>query len=980
VSSTGGQQAPFDVEAVIRQVHFAYRSEEDGWRGGHSTYDVKATPEGLTLTPVRYKQSAQQPVKVLQARELQELEELAPRMEAERGTSFILGAAQVTRGNTRLSMSRPRGQVEADGHLAWVHEALAEHLRNSERGVEQSWSFETAPRGQGDLRVRIPVRGLSHTGTSASGLHFADGRTGLGFTYGHGTWVDGKGQRTAVAAEYADGAIHLRVPEQVLTASAYPAVLDPVISPELIIDGRHVAADVTSRTHPVLAFNGTNYLLVWRSLRGGLYDMYATRVSSTGMVLDPEGIPVSNGPGDVATPHLASNGTDFFVVWNDNRSGNTWSIYGALVTAAGEVSPVGGIPMGVDQVFHLSPQVASNGTEFLVVWQGLGPTGSMDIRGRRISSTGQPLDSTEVAISSGQYVEERAPSVASNGTHYLVAWEDERDNFTPRIYATRVSNAGAVLDGTGFPLSINNAQSIPQVASNGVDFFVVWLDWRGPTSRDLYGTRVTSSGTVVDGTGLVIGAHPGHAESHATLTAHGSDYFVGWVEWDTTSSTRRVMGSRVRGALFGISPVVDTISLAFTAIGGNCQSPTVAPATLGYFMVWQCASGPVSELQSAWISLTGTIIAGSGLSLASSPVHQTEATIASNGSNYLVVWTESGNGVMSIYGARVALTGEALDRAGFAIAKGHRERRSPSVASHGEDYLVAWMDFRDENWNIHGARVLGSGASSSAVLDPGGFVISAHEDFQNLPSVASDGTDYLVVWRQAPGSRADVYGARVTSSGVVQDTHGIAISTSLREHYTPRVASNGSNYFVVWAEYHPGNGWDIYGTRVTSGGVVQDTSGIAIANYPSEQYDPAVTSNGSEYFVVWTDYREDNNHDIYGARVSGEGVVLDTSGIGVCTQASNQFAPAVTFDGTSYVVAWADHRDSTVWDIYATQVTPAGGVVTANGDQVAWDVRMYEEQVALASAGNQQSLIVYSRYDTEPSQGSRRIRGRFISF
>ncbi len=47
---------------------------------------------------------------------------------------------------------------------------------------------------------------------------------------------------------------------------------------------------------------------------------------------------------------------------------------------------------------------------------------------------------------------------------------------------------------------------------------------------------------------------------------------------------------------------------------------------------------------------------------------------------------------------------------------------------------------------------------------------------------------------------------------------------------------------------------------------------------------------------------------------------------------------------------------------------------------MAFDVRAYEPYVALASAGGQQSLVVYSRYDTEPSTGSRRIRGQFITY
>jgi hypothetical protein len=976
------EAAPFDVDAIVRQVHFAYRAEEDGWRGGHATYEVKASAERLVLTPVRYTQAAERPVLTPRARELEALEGLAPSIEAERGTPLVLDAAQVTRGFTRLSTRWPRGQVEADGHLAWVHGGLVEHLRNGEQGVEQSWSFDRAPRGQGELRVRLPVQGLVHTGTSASGLHFADARTGMGFSYGHGTWVDASGQRTAVPAEFIDGAIHLRVAEHVLASSAYPAVLDPVITPELIIDGRLLAADVTTRTHPVMAFNGTDYLLVWRSLRGGLYDMYATRVSSTGTVLDPEGIPVSNGPGDAATPQVATNGTDFFVVWNDNRD-TTWLIYGTMVKADGTVVNPGGIPLGVNQVFHLLPRIASNGADFLAVWQGMGPLGDMDICGRRISSLGQPMDTTEVAISTVQYVDERSPAVASNGTNYLVAWDDFRSGVTTRVYGTRVSNAGVVLDSGGFLLSSSTYdQSVPVVASNGTDFLVVWLDWRSSSSRDLYGTRVASDGTVVDGSGLAIGVHPDHSESTPSVRANGSDYFVAWMEWDTTNQTRRILGSRVQGSLTVTSPVVDTASLAFTSSGGNCQNPSVARATPGYFLAWQCTVSSVTDLQSGWVSLTGTIAAGSGFAVTTSSVHQTEAAIASNGSNYLVVWTETGSSGTSIYGTRVAATGGTLDRGGFVIGSALRERQAPAVASNGTNYLVTWMDYRDVNWNIYGARVLGSGSTAQAVLDPGSFAIpiSTHADTQNWPSVASDGTNYLVVWRQAASERADVYGARVGGDGVVQDTSGIAIATNLVEHYTPRVASNGAGYLVVWAENNATTIWDIYGARVTSGGVVQDTSGIAIANYLYAQFDPAVTSNGSDYFVAWTDHRGDNNHDIYGARVSPAGSVLDTSGIAICTQAGNQFVPAVTFDGTAYVVAWADYRDNALWDLYATRVTAGGSVVTANGGQVAMDVRAYEERVALASRGGGQSLAVYSRYDTEPSTGSRRIRGRFISF
>src|SRR3954454_15063519 len=62
-SATASRQAPFDVEAVIRQVHLAYRQEEDARHGGHSTYDVRATAQGLTLTPVPSQRSEPSEVK-----------------------------------------------------------------------------------------------------------------------------------------------------------------------------------------------------------------------------------------------------------------------------------------------------------------------------------------------------------------------------------------------------------------------------------------------------------------------------------------------------------------------------------------------------------------------------------------------------------------------------------------------------------------------------------------------------------------------------------------------------------------------------------------------------------------------------------------------------------------------------------------------------------------------------------------------------
>ena len=94
-------------------------------------------------------------------------------------------------------------------------------------------------------------------------------------------------------------------------------------------------------------------------------------------------------------------------------------------------------------------------------------------------------------------------------------------------------------------------------------------------------------------------------------------------------------------------------------------------------------------------------------------------------------------------------------------APGTQER--PAIAASSNSYLVVWSDSRGADKQIYGTRVSFKGE----VLDPGGIPISSRRGWQDAPSVAFDGENYLVVWWQA--SESAVFGARVTPSGRVLD-------------------------------------------------------------------------------------------------------------------------------------------------------------------------------------------------------------------
>jgi hypothetical protein len=130
----------------------------------------------------------------------------------------------------------------------------------------------------------------------------------------------------------------------------------------------------------------------------------------------------------------------------------------------------------------------------------------------------------------------------------------------------------------------------------------------------------------------------------------------------------------------------------------------------------------------------------------------------------------------------------------------------------------------------------------------------------------------------------------------------------------PSSGSASGNYLVVWAEER-GRSTDIYGARVSAEGNVLDRRGIPISTAKHDQAHPSVAFDGTDYLVVWTDDRSKvgdsfERSDVYGARVTEAGVVLDRAGIPISTARSYQGGPIVAFDGSNFLVVWDDWRSA----------------------------------------------------------------------
>jgi hypothetical protein len=272
-------------------------------------------------------------------------------------------------------------------------------------------------------------------------------------------------------------------------------------------------------------------------------------------------------------------------------------------------------------------------------------------------------------------------------------------------------------------------------------------------------------------------------------------------------------------------------------------------------------------------------------------------------------------------------------------------------------------------------------SQAGIVLDSNDIAISTVA-FQVYPSVAFDGTNYLVVWEDYRNGifNSDIFGARISRAGIVLDPNGIPIATGTYPEYCPAVAFDGTNYLVVWYDYRVPGDANIYGKRVNQAGVVLDSVAIAISTAQNAQYFPRIAFDSTNYLVVWVQERSYYERDIYGARVNQAGIVLDTTSIAISTARNWRQNPSVVFDGSNYLVVWQGRRWGNDDNIMGVRINPSGAVI--DSFPVSTQVGNQESPKLAPGAGNQ-VLITYSGWidsiNHHPAN-TMRIWGKFYPF
>ncbi|MEW5740960.1 MAG: putative Ig domain-containing protein [Myxococcota bacterium] len=334
-------------------------------------------------------------------------------------------------------------------------------------------------------------------------------------------------------------------------------------------------ASVQPRREPAVAASPAGTLLAFRQQD----DVVVVRLTDSGQVQDATPINVS-GSDCAYQPDVAWDGSGWLVVWMDGRSGGE-EIYGARVSVAGQVSPAGGfLVAGGGGVNRKYPSVACLDTRCLVGFYDPDNerAGAVLVDGM---TAGAPFAITTAAGRQGP------PEVVSNGTGFLVLWQDTRSSYG--LYATRVSAAGALVDPASLRVAYGGNLANPSLAWDGQRYLVtfdtawgerldvvgLWLETNGAVSTDIPFPLAT--GPTPDTRGRAVALGPGR-------------FALGWSRYDTSDglntlrvATRRVTAVPTGGACTGSQECTSGFCVdgvcCDTACGGgaaDCQACSVA--------------------------------------------------------------------------------------------------------------------------------------------------------------------------------------------------------------------------------------------------------------------------------------------------------------------------------------------------------------------------------------------------------------------
>ncbi len=769
-------------------------------------------------------------------------------------------------------------------------------------------------------------------------------------------------------------AVHADIPAPGITLSSPFELTEPSYGPA-----------PNAQKDPHIAFAGDQFLAVWSDSRhySGDFEVYGARIALNGEVLEPAGIAIEQ----IKTNGVAvsSDGQNYMVVWAYLKYPS--EIQGRVIDKNGQLLGDDHFVIQTSDTLMLNPSISFDGTNYMVAWWEDTDiyVSRMTTDGHVPDQTKIPVAVNDYR----QFINPRLAYGAEMFLvvyQESVETGPEPDDYAQSIYAKRISTTGEVLDSEGIPVLFEDGpdNSVYDVAFDSNNFWIVADRLQTPDDHMCYNhicaKRIGADGTVADPDWIQLTSDAGGqyepaitCSTQQCVAAYRDCRYDDPPEVGCSIFTTRFLPD---GGI--VNP--DGTHLEQTQYYPSPINPVIGSGDDNVSIVaWE--QEPLSyhynyNIKALRIDPDGNAAGDESFDVSTAATGQHFPSSVYGRDQFFVILEDdlrfhsTDEFRTDIQGLRVGLDGNVMDSNVIEIGLGFDFLKHANIAWDGTNYMAAWAE-HDEIYSI---RI---GPDGSFV--DGQAIVCADTDWEALedPVIAFGESAYLIAFNQTVGDDEGLYAVRVSDSGELLDGDWLTLSTDEYARF-PDATYCGGNFIVAWSEYA---GTYIKAARISPDGRVLDPEGVLVRDGVSSARDVSIACENDHALLVWVDRyvgNDSSGYDIKGRFIDGETGVMSAPSFYITSEVNTQGYPSVAFDGTNYVVLWLDYRNHAYWQIYGARVSPDGEVLDPGG--FLFNPEAGNKANSFNISCNREGLCLgtYSIWIDDPDYYNFRIKGRMM--
>jgi len=676
---------------------------------------------------------------------------------------------------------------------------------------------------------------------------------------------------------------------------------------------------VTNAERPQIDSSGNNVYVLFTDTSSFNGDLFLRASNDGGTTFLPT-INLSNNPGSSTGADIFASGNNVYVAWHDDSSGTFEILLRASTDGGNTFGPIINLSNNGNRSFI--PLITASENSVHVAWLDDTPPSTLTSLLIRSSSNNGISFGPTTTLNTTPGSDIDIFDIDSQGQSIYLLFNEGGNNIF------RSSNDNGLTFNP--PVIVSAAIGTLKISASGINIHAMWK------TDDIF---ISSSNDA----GLSFNA-PINLSVNEDLTnvldleSSGNSVYAFWSDRTSGFFKSSFSVSQDGGASFLNRSVLPGLTVPKMAVSGNDVYVIATDTTVG--------QGDVFFTKSRDNGITFNIFQN----ISNTPSFSSTSAIAAVGSNFYVVWQDSGivgSGNTQTFFKKSVDNGLTFDDI-TNLSIGAFIARNPDIEAVGADVHTVWEEttapdldifYRVSNDNgqnfspkiqlsdnngkseLPHVKVLAGNVYVVWVDDTPGnqdiFFIASNDNgvnFNPIINLSNDGTKSVapviaifgnivfVVWQDGESNPSEILMRISIDNGV---TFGPTINLSQTNEFSsqPDVAAANGNVYVTWREGSAS--LDIF-ARVSNDNGLNFGNAVNLSNDPSVSSSPSVEAEGLNAYFIWND---SSNPDIFYRRTIDSGASFETT-VNLSSGIDNSGNGLLETLGNNVYVAWAANHQS----------------------------------------------------------------------